>query len=137
MVPPPGQTAHCAVADGSLATTEMACDAPLMDQDTWFAKILTSSSHPYAQPSDSLTLASGSTVIVLTDEETVIPDAESDHDAPWTLESITTGNTVGTVPAGVRATLEFNDDGTLTAHLGCNTGEAITPPSDSSITFGP
>ena len=123
------------VTDGSLATTEMACDAPLMDQDAWFAKILTSSPD-LTQDGDSLTLVSGSTIIVLTDEETVTPDA-SLTGAPWTLEAITTGKSVGTVPAGVRATLEFNDDGTLTAHLGCNTGRGDYTSDDSTITFGP
>jgi len=123
------------VADGSLATTEMACDAPLMDQDTWFAKILTAAP-TLTHDGDSLTLATDSTVIVLTDEEVVTPDA-SLTGTPWTLESIATGNTVGTVPAGVRATLEFNDDGTLAAHLGCNTGRGDYTASDTSITFGP
>ncbi len=123
------------VTDGSLATTEMACDAPLMDQDTWFAKILTSSPD-LTQDGDSLTLVSGSTIIVLTDEETVIPDASLTGTA-WTLEAITTGDTVGTVPAGVRATLEFSDDGTVVANLGCNTGRGDYTANDTTIAFGP
>ena len=123
------------IADGSLATTEMACDTPLMDQDAWFAEVL-NASPTLTQEGDSLTMVRGSTVIVLTDEETVIPDA-SLTTTPWTLESITTGDTVGTVPAGVRASVQFNDDGTLIAHLGCNTGRGDYTASSSSITFGP
>ena len=123
------------IADGSLATTEMACDAPLMDQDAWFAEVLTASP-TLTQEGDSLTMVRGSTVIVLTDEETVIPDA-SLTTTPWTLESITTGDTVGTVPAGVRATVQFDEDGTVIARLGCNTGRGDYTASSSSITFGP
>lgn len=123
------------IADGSLATTEMACDQPLMDQDTWFAKILTESP-TMTKDGDNLTLVSGSTVIVLTDEDVAIPDAALTQTL-WTLESITTGDTVGTVPAGARATLEFKQDGTVRANLGCNTGRGDYTASDTSISFGP
>jgi len=122
------------VTDGSLATTEMACDKPRMDQDAWFATILTASP-TLAHDGDSLTMASGSTVIVLTDEETVTPDA-SLTETPWRLESITTGDTIGTVPSGVRVTLQFNDDGTLTANLGCNTARGDYTANATTITFG-
>jgi len=122
------------VADDSLAMTEMACDQPLMDQDAWFATILTASP-TLSQQGDSLTLVSGSTVIVLTDEETAIPDA-SLTGTTWTLESIATGDTVSTVPVGVRVSLQFNHDGTLSANLGCNTGRGDYTVSETSISFG-
>ena len=54
--------------------TEMACAEPLMQQDTWFADILTS--EPTLQQDDTtLTLTSDGTVVVFTDEEVVVPDA--------------------------------------------------------------
>ena len=57
-----------------LAMTEMACDEPLMQQDTWFADILTSEP-TLLQDDTTLTLTSDDTVIVFTDEEVVVPDA--------------------------------------------------------------
>ena len=106
--------------DGSLATTEMACDEPLMEQDTWFADLL-SSQPSLAQEGDTLTLTSDSTIVVLTDEETVVPD-QSLTGTTWQLDAITTGESVSSVPSGAKATVTFESNGTLKAFLGCNRG---------------
>ena len=89
-----------------------------MDQDTWFADVL-GSKPALAQDGDTLTLTTGSTIVVMTDEEVVVPD-QALTGTPWQLDAITTGNTVSSVPAGTSATITFDDNGTLSAFLGCN-----------------
>ena len=119
----------------ALGSTEMACDPPLMDQDAWFADFLTSKP-TVTQDGDSLTMTSNSTVIVLRDEEVVTPDA-SLTGTRWTLDSITSGDSVSSVPQGVTANVEFADDGSLTAALGCNRGSGNYTRSGSLLEFGP
>ncbi len=93
----------------SLAMTEMGCDEPLMQQDTWFADILTSKP-TLLQDDTTLTLTSDDTVIVFTDEEVVVPDA-SLTGTPWKLDSIIAGDAASSVPEGVTSTITFGDDG--------------------------
>ena len=40
----------------------------------------------------------------------------------WTLNSIISGDAVSSVPAGVTATIQFNEDGTVQFQSGCNSG---------------
>jgi heat shock protein HslJ len=113
----------------------MGCAEPLMKQDSWLADFLTSKP-TITQDGDSLTLTHGATVIVLTDEDVVVPDA-SLTGTEWTLDSITTGDSVSNVPAGVISSLEFTDAGSLRAQLGCNSGHADYSVSNGSMTVGP
>jgi heat shock protein HslJ len=120
---------------GSLATTEMACEEPLMKQDVWFSKFLTSSP-TMAQDADSLVMTSGDTVIVMTDEEVVVPDAQLTG-SEWVLDSITTGSTVSSVPSGVTSTVRFGSDGVVTVQLGCNSGSGPYTDSGDVLSVGP
>jgi heat shock protein HslJ len=123
------------IIDGQgLAMTEMACDEPLMQQDTWFADILTSK--PTLLQNDStLTLTSGDTVIIFTNEEVVIPDA-SLTGTTWQLDSIITGDVASSVPAGVKSTVVFGDDGEFTVSAGCNTGGGSYKASHDTLSIG-
>ena len=123
------------VSGEGLAMTEMACAEPLMQQDTWFADILTSDPR-LQQDVTTLTLTSGSTVIVLTDEEVVVPDA-SLTGGTWQLDSIITGDAASSVPQGVKSTLRFGQDGRVEVRPGCNTGSGGYTTTDTTIVFEP
>jgi heat shock protein HslJ len=122
------------VAD--LATTEMACaDVALMDQDSWFADLLMAGP-TLALAGDTLTMTSGSTIIVFVDRETADPDRPL-IGTTWVLESIIDGESASSVPAGVRADLTFTADERLSAFLGCNRGSASAIVDDTSVEIGP
>lgn len=122
------------VVDGkSLVMTEMGCDEPLMQQDSWFADILTSEP-TLLQDGSTLSVTGGDTIIVMTDEEVVVPDATL-TETLWQLDSIVTGETASSVPSGVSSTLEFTDEGTVHAALGCNTGRGDYSATDNTLTF--
>ena len=110
----------------SLAMTEMGCDEPLMQQDTWFADILTSKP-TLLQDDTTLTLTSDDTVIVFTDEEVVVPDA-SLTGTPWKLDSIIAGDAASSVPAGVKSTITFGDDGRSQSRQAATAEAAHTRP---------
>lgn len=119
----------------SLAMTEMGCDEPLMQQDTWFADILTSKP-TLLQDSTTLTLTSGDTIIVFTNEEVVVPDASLAGTA-WQLDSIVAGDAASSVPEGVVSTLSFSEDGKLMVSPGCNTGGGSYTATEATLTIGP
>lgn len=124
------------IIDGQgLSMTEMACDEPLMQQDTWFADILTSK--PTLLQNDStLTLTSEDTVIMFTNEEVVVPDA-SLTGTTWQLDSIVSGDAASSVPEGVKSTLSFADSGDLTVSPGCNNGSGSYTATKDTLTIGP
>lgn len=122
------------VAD--LATTEMGCAAPLMEQDTWVAALfaepvqLTTGAEP--------TLISGDVVLTLADREQVSPD-EPLVGTSWTLDSIGTGGAdgaVSSVPEGVTASVNFEDDGSVRLFDGCNGGGGPVTVDGATITWG-
>ncbi len=119
----------------SLAMTEMGCDEPLMQQDTWFADLLTSKP-TLLQDSTTLTLTSGDTIIVFTNEEVVVPDVSLTGTA-WQLDSIVAGDAASSVPEGVESTLSFSDGGELTVSPGCNTGSGSYTATKTTLTIGP
>ncbi len=124
------------VVDGdNLATTEMACDPALMDQDTWFADVLTSKP-TLKQDGDTLTLSSAKAVVVLTDEQVAVPDQPLAGPS-WQLESITNGDAVSSVPQGVGADLVFTAEGAMRASLGCNTGHSTYTAEGDTLALGP
>ena len=119
----------------TLAMTEMGCERPLMEQDTWLADFLTSEPQ-VTQAGASITMTGGRTVMVLTDEEVVVPDAELTGTS-WRLDSITTGGSVSSVPGGVESTLQLDDTGGIVVFLGCNTGRGAYRVTDNVLTIEP
>ena len=115
------------------ATTEMGCDQPRHDQDEWLFGLL-GSSPTLALAGDQLTVTAGTTLITLLDRRTAQPDLPLTG-RTWTLESIISGATASSIPAGVTATLEFGADSMITVASGCNTGAGrytIEPGADAS-----
>lgn len=108
----------------SLSQTEMACvPEERMEQDTWFAQILTSGPTVLVD-GDQLVLTAGDTVITLTDEEVADPDRPLVGTA-WELDTVLSGDTASSSAdapvssTGGAITLVLAEDGTWTTDGGC------------------
>lgn len=117
----------------SLSSTEMGCDPPLMEQDSWVAEFL--SDDPTVDLSGAaLTLAAAEAVLHL--EEEVVEDAPLEGTV-WRLESVADSSgpdgAVSTPPRrAATATLRI-DGGALTLDTGCNTGSARVEHADGEL----
>lgn len=114
---------------GELAQTMMACDQPLMDQDTWVAEFL-AASPAVALDGETLTLTGSDATITLAE----IADAEIEG-TTWTVVGVIDGDAVSSVPADA-ATITITD-GALALNSGCNTGGGDVTVGESTLTFGP
>ncbi|MTD14219.1 META domain-containing protein [Nakamurella sp. YIM 132087] len=110
-----------AEADGvwtvsELSQTEMACEQPLMDQDSWVAEFLQAG--PKAEYGD------GSLVLTGTDGSSItfgMQQPASLTGTNWVLDGILDGDVASSIPADVNAWLRV--DGTqLSVNGGCNGG---------------
>lgn len=121
------------VLDGTMAGTMMGCEQALMDQDAVLSEWL-ASGPTVALDGDQLTMSDGSTTVVLVDEEVADPDRPV-VGTTWVLESIVTGSTASSVPAGVQPpTLSIDEDGTAELFAGCNTGRGAVEVGDGTVT---
>ena len=113
------------------AMTMMACDDPLMAQDTWLSEFLASS------PSISL---DGSTLSFSGDDVTITLD-EIDPAAlvgtTWTVTGTVANEAVSSVPMDSTASITIADDGTVAVNTGCNTGSGSIEVGGDTLTFGP
>jgi heat shock protein HslJ len=125
------------VGGSGLATTEMACDPALMDQDTWLAGILTS------RPSitlegDRLTVATGDTMIDLLNRDIGEPDQPL-VGTTWVLQSLGAAGddgSVSSIPDGIQSTLRVEADGRALIKPGCNSGSTVVTITDGTLEFG-
>lgn len=117
---------------GQMAMTEMACEEPLMKQDSWLASFL-----PGAAPSldgDTLTLEKEGVTITLLDE-TVASPAKPFAGTRWLLTGLIDGGTTSSVPAGSTAAIQLQG-AVLAIDTGCNTGSGDVRASGGAMTFG-
>jgi heat shock protein HslJ len=117
----------------SLATTEMACDPPRMEQDAWLASLLDGAT--VGLDGNTLTLAREGVRLTLLDRRVADPDRPLAL-TRWVVDAIVTGDAVSSLPVGVVAALTFSADG-VAVETGCNTGGTSVTVSDVTITFGP
>jgi heat shock protein HslJ len=101
------------VKGDGISMTEMGCDRPRHDQDEWLAGFL------HAAPrvelnGDSLTLTSPSATVRLLDRRVADPDRPL-LGTEWRVDTMIQGDAASSVPDVDAVTLEFHDDGTLTA----------------------
>lgn len=116
---------------GPFAATMMACDEPLMDQDTWLNEFL--SSLPTIElDGETLTLANDETTMTLTE----LQPSEL-VDTKWTVTGTVANEAVSTVPADSTASIMIAPDDTVSVDTGCNTGSGIVEITDTTLTFGP
>lgn len=120
------------IAD-QLATTEMACDPALMEQDRWLADLLGGAT--IALDGDTLTLTKVAVRLTLLDREVADPDRPL-LGTRWVVDGLISGGAVSSVPAGVTAALTFSD-GRVEVEAGCNTGGGAIRVTETTIDFGP
>jgi heat shock protein HslJ len=121
------------LAAGPLATTEMACEPALMDQDRWLAELLGGAT--VTLEGDTLTLAEGGVALVLQDREVADPDRPL-LGTRWVVDGLVSGEAVASLPLGVTAALTFRD-GRVDVEAGCNTGRGGYAIEGAVITFEP
>jgi heat shock protein HslJ len=118
---------------GPIAGTEMGCPEELMAQDAWLAGLF---AEPVVVGADPLTLTAGEVVLALADREDAAPDAPL-VGTTWRLDSLVTGDSVSSVPAGVSATLVMEEDGQVRLDTGCNTGGGRVEARGETLRWGP
>lgn len=117
---------------GQMGGTDMGCDAPLMDQDTWLAGFLDGAAIDL--DGDTLSLKNGDVTLTLQDREVADPDRPL-AGTRWVLDGIVSGDAVSSVPAGVTAALTFSE-GRVDVEAGCNRGGGTVEVADATISFG-
>jgi heat shock protein HslJ len=119
-----------------LFTTEMACEEPLMDQDTWMTGFLAAGSEATLD-GDTLTLTGDEVTITLLDREVAEPDLPLEG-TTWAVDGLVSADAVSSMLAGTNATLLVEGD-TVSVDAGCNTGSgaAEVDAEAGTITFGP
>jgi hypothetical protein len=120
-----------------LAITEIGCDKPLMDQDSWLADLIQSGLHTELD-GNTLTLTGGGVTLDLTDRRVVDPDRPL-QGTTWRLDGIITGTgssaAVSSVPQGITATLRIAD-GKIHFFDGLNDYDGPVGPG-GALTVGP
>ena len=117
---------------GPMITTEMACDAALMEQDTWIAAFLDGAA--MTTDGQMLVLTKDGDTLTLMDEKVANPDRPIEG-TTWVVEGLVQNQAVSSVPAGLSSTLVFADG--KVAYAGCNQGSGSATIGESTITFGP
>jgi heat shock protein HslJ len=115
------------------ATTEMACDAPLQEQDAWLARFL-NAGPTWRLDGDDLVLSTGDTEIRLTDRTIADPDRPL-RGTRWVVDSIVDYESAASVPAGAEAYLTFRDGDRVEGFTGCNQFGGTAAERDGQITF--
>ena len=118
------------------AMTEMGCEQPRMEQDTWFVSFL--ESRPAATVEGPvLTLDKDGVTIRLTDEEHIRAQNPIPLEGTtWELESLVQGDAASSVPGDKQPTIEL-EGGKARVFTGCNRGSGQVSVGDTTMTFGP
>jgi heat shock protein HslJ len=127
------EVADGALKVGMLAMTEMACEEPLMAQDTWLSGFLDGATATLDDT--TLTLAKDGTTLTLEDESVLNPDLPLEG-TRWVVTSTIANEGVSSVPEGAQASLVF-DATSVAVETGCNSGSGGYEAQDGTITFGP
>lgn len=118
-----------------LASTMMACDQALMDQDTWLAQFL-ASGPAYALTGDTLTLTGATDTVVLGPAPS---GAEALRSTGWKVSDTITitnqANTTAAIDSSLNAWMRFSGD-EVAYNNSCNLGQGPAQIGDDTITFG-
>jgi heat shock protein HslJ len=120
---------------GPMMSTEMACEAPLMDQDQWISTFLPGAAITLTRDAATLTLAKDGVTLTAVDKKVVRPDLPLEG-TTWVVESLVANQAASSMPQGVTATLVFAD-GKVAVEPGCNKGGGAAAIAETVITFGP
>lgn len=121
------------LATAQMWMTEMACEEPLMAQDTWVAAFFSGAS--VSLDADTLVLTNGAVSITFLDAEVATPDLPIEG-TRWVLDGIVSGDAVSSIPTGVTAAIRITS-GTIDVESGCNIGGGSVEVTDDTITIGP
>jgi heat shock protein HslJ len=129
-----------AMTVGPMMSTQMACDQPLMDQDSAVQAFLTAGT-TVSVDGDTLvltgTLTGSEATITLLDREVADPDRPL-ADTAWTVTGVISSDAISSGWGSAVATLTIVD-GQAQVNTGCNTGFATVTVDEAAgtITFGP
>jgi heat shock protein HslJ len=131
-----GATGTVVVDGGGLSMTEIGCDPPRHDQDTWLADLLLAKPTVSLPDDDQMTLTDGTSTIHFVDREVADPDRPL-VDTTWKVDSIITGDAVSSVPENGSVTFVFGGDGRLVVTSDKCTSAAVSyEQSGEQITLG-
>jgi heat shock protein HslJ len=125
---------------GPMMSTQMACDQPLMDQDSAVQAFLTAGT-TVSVDGDTLvltgTLTGSEATITLLDREVADPDRPL-ADTAWTVTGVISSDAISSGWGSAVATLTIVD-GQAQVNTGCNTGFATVTVDEAAgtIAFGP
>jgi heat shock protein HslJ len=120
-----------------LASTQMACDPPLMDlEQAYLAALGDVTGYQITGDQTGLVLTGGTAALTFTPEAPM--QALPLEGTAWTLTTIATPDSqaVSSTIAGTKVTALF-DNGAVSGSGGCNTYHGTYETSGSSLTFGP
>ena len=115
---------------GAMASTMMACDDALMEQDQWLSEFLASGPE-IALDGDTLTLTGSETTVTLA---TVQPAPL--EGTTWVVSGTVANEAVTASLVDSEASMTITD-GQAQVDTGCNTGSSTVEVTDTTITFGP
>ena len=125
------EIADGALVAGQFASTMMACDEPLMEQDGWLSEFL-SASPTIALDGSTLTLTGDDTTITLDEIESAPLIGTT-----WLVTGTVATQAVSSAPVDSTASITIADDGTVAVDTGCNAGSGSVEITDTTLTFGP
>jgi heat shock protein HslJ len=125
-----------AMTVGPMMSTQMACDQPLMDQDSAVQAFLTAGT-TVSVDGDTLTITGGEATITLLEREVADPDRPL-ADTAWTVTGVISSDAISSGWGSAVATLTIVD-GQAQVNTGCNRGMASVTVDEAAgtITFGP
>ncbi len=118
---------------GPMMMTEMACEEPLMAQDTWISTFLPGAA--ITLDGNILTLSKDGITLTATDKKVAMPDRPLEGTI-WIVQGLVSNQAVSSMPAGVTASLLFAD-GKVAVDTGCNKGNGAAEIAETVIVFGP
>ena len=119
------------VALGPIATTRMACDPATNEAETAFLTAL-EQVDSVAVDGDRLTLTNGDDVDLVFDTQ----DLATALVGTWEIVNLATDDALATPLEGTTPTIEFADDGTLSADAGCNKIGSTWELDGSTLSIG-
>ena len=120
---------------GDPASTMVACEPELSDQDAWLTELFTTGVEATADGS-TLTLTAGDVVMELADVQAENLEELLGH--TWTVRGIVVDGVTSRVPSGVRnPTLVVSKKGLSRLDTGCNKGRTRVTVDGDSLTFAP
>ncbi|GAA3384560.1 META domain-containing protein [Cryptosporangium minutisporangium] len=117
---------------GDLMTTEMGCDPPRMAEDEWLSAFFRATP-TWRLAARDLVLATDRTEIRFAPFESTSPPVIGTR---WVVTGLVSGESVGSVPAGVEAFLTF-DENRVTGSTGCNRLSGSVALESAEVRFGP